>query len=59
MNSTTKILKTRKNVCKKWTRREVGLWCLHRNEKTYIIFEGGTNAHTTHNSLCELHGQYR
>ncbi len=53
------ILKIRKNVCKKWTRREVGFWCLHKIEKTYIVFDGGTDAHTTHNSLYELHGQYR
>jgi hypothetical protein len=59
MNPIMEILKIRKNVCKKWTRREVGFWCLHKIEKTYIVFDGGTDAHTTHNSLYELHGQYR
>ncbi len=59
MNSMTEILKTGKSVCKKGTRREAGLWCLHKSEKAYIVFEGGTDAHTAHNSLRELHGQYR
>jgi hypothetical protein len=48
-----------KKVCKKGTRREAGLWCLHKSEKAYIVFEGGTDAHTAHNSLRELHGQCR
>ncbi len=30
-----------------------------KSEKTYIVFEGGTDAHTAHNSLRELHGQCR
>ncbi len=58
-NSMREILKTGKSVRKKGTRRVAGLWCLHKSEKAYIVFEGGADAHTAHNSLCELHGQCR